>query len=130
MTNSDADEWSRHLRVILDATAEAVRVLAIADNASGVSDAVHGGAASKAEDSMVRIVRLVREANVVATRIGEHNLTVPGEAPQIDLRPWWSRLLDKVSSTARRNTAGQQLETLRLEATDALERTTSRAGRS
>jgi hypothetical protein len=119
---SDAEEWARRLRTILDATAEAKRVLDIADNSTGVSDAVHSGAGSKAEESMRRVVKLVYEANAIAARIGEHTLTVPGEAPSVDLRPWWSKLLDKVSSTARRNTAGQQLETLRLEATDALQR--------
>jgi hypothetical protein len=45
---------------------------------------------------------------------------VPGERPVVDLRPWWSRVLEKVSATARRNTAAQQLETLRLEADAAL----------
>jgi hypothetical protein len=64
----------------------------------------------------------VRQTNELAVRVGEHALTVPGEKPVVDLRPWWSRMLEKVSSTARRNTAAQQLETLRLEADAALSR--------
>jgi len=119
---SDAQKWGQQLRAILSATADAKRVLDIADNASGVSDAIHGGADSQAADSMRQIKRLVREANATAAQIGEEALTVPGETPIVELRPWWSRLLDKVSGTARRNTAGQQLETLRLEVTAALER--------
>lgn len=118
----DQDEWRRHLMMILDATADTSRMLSLADNAVVYSDAVHGGAASGAQDAMPRLVALVRSANAIAVRLGEPALTVPGEAPIVDLRPWWSRMLEKVSSTARRNTAGQQLETLRLEADVALQR--------
>jgi hypothetical protein len=123
---SDADEWTRQLKMILDTTADTRRVLGIAENAIGVSDAVHGGAAKAAEDAFPRLVKLVRTANVIAARLGESPLTVPGEAPEVDLRPWWSRILEKVSSTARRNTVGQQLETLRLEADAALQRAAAR----
>ena len=121
-----ADEWARHLKMILDATADTSRMLSLADNAVGFSDSVHGGAASSAQDAMPRLVRLVRSANEIAARLGEPALTVPGEAPEVDLRPWWSRMLEKVSATARRNAAGQQLETLRLEADAALQRTAVR----
>ena len=122
----DQEEWARHLKMILDATADTSRMLALAENSAGISGDVQGGAASSAEAAMPRIVSLVRSANAIAARLGEPALTVPGEAPEVDLRPWWSRMLDFVSSTARRNTAGQQLETLRLEADAALQRTAVR----
>lgn len=117
---SERDGWVRALRTILDETAELMRVLGIAEGAVGISEAVHGGAASSAEDRMKKLEGLVRQANELAARVGEHAMTVPGEKPVVDLRPWWSRILEKVSSTARRNTAAQQLETLRLEADAAL----------
>jgi hypothetical protein len=120
------EEWVRTLRTILDEVAELTRVLGIAEGAVGVSDAVHGGAAKSAEDRMVKLEKLVRQANELATRVDEPAMTVPGEKPIVDLRPWWSRMLEKVSSTARRNTAAQQLETLRLEADAALLRSVGR----
>jgi len=49
-------------------------------------------------------------------------LCIPGEKPVVDLRPWWSKLLDRVSNTAKRATLAQRLDTLRLEADDALMR--------
>ena len=122
----DQDEWARHLKMILDATADTSRMLALAESSGGISGDVQGGAASSAEAAMPRIVSLVRSANAIAAQLGEPALTVPGEAPEVDLRPWWSRMLDLVSSTARRNTAGQRLETLRLEADAALQRTAVR----
>lgn len=69
---------------------------------------------------MKQLLSMVRKANELAARVGEIALTMPGEKPIADLRPWWSRVLEKVSATARRNTAAQQLETLRLEADAAL----------
>ena len=123
---TDHDDWANHLKMILDATADTTRMLQLAQNAGGVSDSIQVGAGSSAEQAMPRLVGLVRSANSIAARLGEPALTVPGEAPEVDLRPWWSRMLDLVSSTARRNTVGQQLETLRLEADAALQRTAAR----
>jgi hypothetical protein len=123
---NDLEDWIRQLRLILDATADTKRTLDIAENAVGISDAVHGGAAGATAESLPRIVELVRAANAIGVRLGEPELGVPGEAPEVDLRPWWSRVLERVSSTARRNTAGQRLETLRLEADAALQRAASR----
>ena len=120
------EEWTRALRTILDEVAELTRVLGIAEGAVGVSDAIHGGAAKSAEERMVKLEKLVRQTNELAARVDEPTMTVPGEKPIVDLRPWWSRMLEKVSSTARRNTAAQQLETLRLEADAALLRSAGR----
>jgi hypothetical protein len=61
---TDSEEWLRHLRVILDATADTKRVLEIAESAIGISNAVHGGAAQTAEAGLPRLVTLVRSANV------------------------------------------------------------------
>jgi gamma-glutamyl:cysteine ligase YbdK (ATP-grasp superfamily) len=113
--------------VILDEVATITRVLGIAEGAVGVSGAVHGGAAEDARERMQKLERMIRKANELAARVGEATLTVPGEKPIVDLRPWWSRVLEKVSATARRNTAAQQLETLRLEADAALLRSVGRA---
>jgi hypothetical protein len=124
---AEREEWVRVLRMILDEVATITRVLGIAEGAVGVSGAVHGGAATDAQERMLKLERMVRKANEVATRVGELALTVPGEKPIVDLRPWWSRMLEKVSATARRNTAAQQLETLRLEADAALLRSVGRA---
>src|SRR6186713_899485 len=107
--SDDRAAWTRQLRLILDITADAMRTLRIANNAVGVSGDIHGAAADSTENRFGRIVKLVREANEIAVRIGEPTLIVPGEKPEIDLRPWWSRVLENVSSTARRNTAGEQL---------------------
>jgi hypothetical protein len=123
---SDLEDWVRHLRLILDATADTKRTLDIAENAVGISDAIHGGAANATAEGLPRIVQLVRAANAIGARLGELELAVPGDAPEVDLRPWWSRLLERVSSTARRNTVGQQLETLRLEADAAVQRAVTR----
>ena len=127
----DLVTWARQLRAILDATADAMRTLGIATNAVGLSDAVHAAAATSSEHAFAKIVKLVREANGLAERIVANNpehraivlplLSVPGERT-VDLRPWWSRLLDRVSATARRNSAAESLETLRLEADAALVR--------
>jgi hypothetical protein len=78
----------------------------------------------------------VREANQLADRLLAADpalgsivhplLGVPGDKPEVDLRPWWSRLLDKISSTASRAGAAESLETLRLEADAALLRASSR----
>ncbi|HEY5945549.1 MAG TPA: hypothetical protein VIV40_08655 [Kofleriaceae bacterium] len=122
----EREEWVRALRTILDDVAVLARILGIAEGAVGISDAVHGGAATDAEQRMTRLERTVRNANELAARLGETPLIVPGEKPVVDLRPWWSRVLEKVSATARRNTAAQQLETLRLEADAALLRSMSR----
>lgn len=122
----EREEWVRALRTILDDVAVLARILGIAEGAVGISDAVHGGAATDAEQRMTRLERMVRNANELAARLGETPLIVPGEKPVVDLRPWWSRVLEKVSATARRNTAAQQLETLRLEADAALLRSMSR----
>lgn len=116
----EQEQWVASLREILHEVADLTRVLGIAEGAVGLSDAVHAGAADTASERMKRLVRRVRQANELATTVGEATLTVPGEAPVVDLRPWWSRMLEKVSATARRNTAAQQLETLRLEADAAL----------
>jgi hypothetical protein len=124
---SEREAWVRALRTILDESAELRRVLGIAEGAVGLSDAVHGGAAGSAEERMKKLERLVREANELAVRVGEPPMTVPGEKPVVDLRPLWSRLLEKVSATARRNTAAQQIETLRLEADAALLRSAGTA---
>lgn len=125
--DSDREEWVRALMTILDSAADIMRMLGIAEGAVGISDAVHGGAANTAEERMAKLEKLVRQANELAARVGERALTVPGEKAEVDLRPWWSRMLEKVSSTARRNTAGQQLETLRLEADAALVRSIGNA---
>ncbi len=116
----EQEQWALILREILNEVADLTRMLGIADGAVGLSDAVHAGAARTAEERMTRLVRTVRRANELAANIGEQAMTVPGEAPVVDLRPWWSRVLEKVSATARRNTAAQQLQTLRLEADAAL----------
>lgn len=123
----EQEQWISILRAILHEVADLTRVLGIAEGAVGISEAVHGGAANDAEARMERLERMVRNANELAARLGEMAMTVPGEAPIVDLRPWWSRILEKVSSTARRNTAAQQLETLRLEADAALVRAIPRA---
>lgn len=116
----EREQWARVLRTILDEAATIMRQLGIAESAVGISGAVSDGAAVSAEVRLERLAATVRGANELAGRVGEMPLTVPGEKPVVDLRPWWSRVLEMLSATARRNTAGQQLETLRLEADAAL----------
>src|SRR5512134_3608484 len=99
----EREEWVRVLRMILDEVATLTRVLGIAEGAVGISGSVHGGAAADAEERMKQLLSMVRKANELAARVGEIALTMPGEKPIADLRPWWSRVLEKVSATARRN---------------------------
>ena len=122
----DLKAWHRELQSLLADVAETVRVLGIAQNSSGISDSVHSAAAERGETAVARIAAHVRRVNALAVRVNEPTLSIPGEAPEINLRPWWSRLLDKVSSTASRVSAVESLETLRLEADAALMRAASR----
>jgi hypothetical protein len=128
--------WHHQLRLVLDAVADASRALGIARNTVAISDSIEGAAASRAEDVLERIDKLVRQANQLAERLHADDpaladvvqplLGVPGARPEIDLRPWWGRLLDKISSGARRASAAESLETLRLEADAALIRAAGR----
>ena len=113
--------------------ADATRTLGIARASVGISDSIEDAADSRAEATLEKIAARVREANALAERLQATDrslaevvqplLGVPGAPPEIDLRPWWSRLLQRVSATARRTDAGERLETLRLEADAALIRT-------
>ena len=124
--------WYHQLRAILDAATDATRTLGVARASGAISDNIDDAASSRAEEVVTRIVELVAEANASAERIHQADprmaavvhplLGVPGAPPEIDLRPWWSRLLQKVSATARRADAAESLETLRLEADAALVR--------
>jgi hypothetical protein len=125
-SREDIEAWHRELRAILNQVADAMRALGIARDAVGVSDAVHEVASDNAETRLEKIAKRVRRANELATRVEEAPLTVPGAPPEVDLRPWWSKLLNKVSSTARRQAAAEGLETLRLEADAAMQRAASR----
>lgn len=128
--HDDLAAWHRQLRRILDSVADATRALGIARGAGGISDAIQDAADSRAEDVIERIAKLVRQANQLAEQIHAADpatgpivhplLGVPGDKPEVDLRPWWSRLLDKISSTAVRASVAERLETLRLEADAAL----------
>jgi len=55
-------------------------------------------------------------------------LGVPGDKPEVDLRPWWSRILQAISGVASRASLAESLETLRLEADAALIRASGRIG--
>lgn len=120
---TDKDAWITQLHTILGEVADAQRAIASAQNTNGIHGVINAGAANKA---VAKLVPVVRAANEIGQRIGETPLLVPGEkpAPGTDLRPWWSRLLDVVSGTARRQTADSHLETLRMEADAALVRAT------
>lgn len=122
----DLEAWHRELRTLLDAVADAMRALGIARGAAGMSDAVHAVAAERGEDGFESIVRRVKRINLLAARVGEPTLSVPGAAPEVDLRPWWSRLLQRASATAQRTAIAESLETLRLEADAALVRAAAR----
>jgi hypothetical protein len=136
----DLARWHRQLGVIVDAVADANRVLGIARASAPLSDAVLDAAESRADRLLERIVELVQQANDLAGRLHAADrsladvvhplLGVPGERPEVDLRPWWSRLLQKVSSTANRIAWAESLETLRLEADAALLRATGRLARA
>src|SRR5262249_35901285 len=94
---------------------------------------------SRADEQRERIVELVEKANELAERLYAADrsladvvhplLGVPGERPEVDLRPWWSRLLHMVSSTAKRTAWAESVETLRRGAEAALLRATSRLAR-
>ncbi len=120
---TDKDAWITQLHTIIGEVASAKRAVESAQNTDGVHGMVNASAANKA---VAKLVPMVRAANEVGQRIGETPLLVPGEKPAAgtDLRPWWSRLLDVVSGTARRQTADSHLETLRMEADAALVRAT------
>jgi hypothetical protein len=134
--DDDLARWYHQLRAILDAVADATRSLGIARAAGGISDAIQDAAESRADDVLERIAKLVRKANALAARLHDADpsladvvhplLGIPGAPPEIDLRPWWSRLLQKISTTAQRTSAVESLETLRLEADAALLRATGR----
>lgn len=136
---AELTRWYEQLREILDASADAVRELGVTRASVGLSDGIEGASAGNAAALLKRIDALVRDANARACRIGASDpalhdvvhplLGVPGEPPEVDLRPLWSRLLQRVSVTARRGTAVEQLETLRLEADAALLRVTPRLAR-
>jgi hypothetical protein len=135
-TDDDLARWHAQLRAILDAVADATRAFGIARASTGIADAIEDAADSRGEDSVERLAKLVRKANRLADRMLEADrsladvvhplLGVPGARPEIDLRPWWSRLLHKISTVAQRTEAAESLETLRLEADTALIRATSR----
>jgi len=133
--HDDLAAWHRQLLKILETVADATRVLGIARNAGGISDAIQAAAGSRAEAAVERIAKLVRQANELAERILATDPTagsivhpllgVPGDKPEVNLRPWWSRLLEKFSPTVSRAGAAESLETLRLEADAALIRASS-----
>jgi hypothetical protein len=135
----DLARWHRELHAILNAVADAMRLLGIARAGVAIIDSVENAADSRVEDLLENIATRVRAANALAERLQSADrslaevvqplLGVPGDPPEIDLRPWWSRLLQRVSATARRTDAGERLETLRLEADAALLRATSRLAR-
>jgi hypothetical protein len=134
VTTDDLARWHQLLRAILDAVADASRALGGARASGGLSGSVGRAMHSRAEELLDQICALVDEANLLAGRIALADasladivhplLGVPGERPEIDLRPWWSKLLLLLSSTAHRTSAGESLETLRLEADAALIRAT------
>lgn len=136
----DLARWHRQLGVILEAVADANRVLGIARASVPLSDAVLDASLSRADQLLERIIKLVQQANELAGRLYAADrsladvvhplLGVPGERPEVDLRPWWSRLLQKLSATANRTAWAESLETLRLEADAALLRATSRLARA
>ena len=128
--DDDLAAWHGQLVQILEATADAMRKLGIARASAGLSSSVHEVAADSAEATVDTIAPRVRRANELALRLVAADptlaevvhplLEVPGAAPIVDLRPWWSRLLQKVSGTASRASVVERLETLRLEADAAL----------
>lgn len=130
--DDDLAAWHRELRDLLDATADAMRALGIATASAGLSKSVHVTAADSAGQTIATIATRVRRTNALAQRLADADPTladvalpllgVPGAAPDVDLRPWWSRVLQKVSATANRASAAEGLETLRLEADAALQR--------
>ncbi len=133
---ADLMEWHGVLQAILTAVADATRLLGISRASVGVSEPVQVVAAANADALLERITTLVRQANRLATMIADLEpplgevvhplLGEPGAAPAVQLRPWWARLFDKLSS---RTTAHEQLETLRLEADAAAMRAATHLGR-
>jgi len=134
----DLARWHRELHAILNAVADTTRALGVARASVGISSAVTGSADDRGDEGIERIARRVQTANAMAERLQAADPTlgavvqpllgVPGERPEVDLRPWWSRLLRHVSPGLQRTEAVESLETLRFEADAALMRAVTRLG--
>src|SRR5207237_7752305 len=126
--------WHHQLRLVLDTVADGTQAFGVTGDPLGVSDVIEGGPIGDAGDVMARVDKLVRQANELAERLHAADprlaevvyplLGIPGAPPEVDLRPWWRRVLDKISGHQAR--AVEQLETLRLEADAALIRAAGR----
>jgi hypothetical protein len=134
--DDDLARWHRELHAILNAVADTTRALGVAGASAGISRAVSRSADDRGGEGIDRIVQRVQAANAIAERLQAADpalaavvqplLSVPGERPEVDLRPWWSRLLGLISPGMRRTEAVESLETLRFEADAALMRAVTR----
>ena len=137
-TPDELTAWRDQLAQILTAVADMLRALGISRGAGGLSDAVASAAAGQARGALDGLKQQVRRANAAAEQLcaAEPSLAevvypllgVPGDKPEVDLRPWWSRILQAISGVASRASLVESLETLRLEADAALMRASGRIG--
>lgn len=136
--DDDLARWHRELHAILNAVADTTRALGVAGASVGISSAVRASADDRGDEGIDRIAQRVQTANAMAERLRAADpslagvvqplLGVPGERPEVDLRPWWSRLLRHVSPGLQRTETIERLETLRFEADAALMRAVTRLG--
>jgi hypothetical protein len=124
-TRDELTAWRDQLAQIIATVADLLRALGISRDAGGLSAPVESAGADHVEAALDELKARVRRANAAAERllaadpslaeIAHPLLGVPGDKPVVDLRPWWSKLLQIFSSTAQRASIAESLETLRLE---------------
>lgn len=125
-------EWRDQLAQLLVDIADLTSLLGVEHRSDEMASLVEPLDESQVREALARIKDQVRSANAAAEQLLAADpgmaevvhplLNLPGEKPVVDLRPWWSRMLDAVSRTAKRGTVAQSLETLRLEADAAMMR--------
>jgi len=139
MPGEDLAHWYRELHELLNAVANARQAYGAARGAAPLSHLYARMSDKHGEDVLERIVRWVKAINATAERLAASDpalrgvvqplLGVPGERPEVDLRPWWSRWLGRLSANVRRTEALERLETLRFEADAAMMRAVARLSR-
>ena len=136
MPGEDLAYWYRELHELLNAVATAKQAFAAARGAAPLSELYARMSDKHGEDVLERLVRWVKAINATAERLQASDptlrdvvqplLSVPGERPEVDLRPWWSRWLGGLSANVQRTEGLEQLETLRFEADAAMMRAIAR----
>jgi hypothetical protein len=137
---SELAAWRDQLAQILATVADLLGALGVSRGAGGLSKSVESAGEAHARAALDGLKAQVRRANAAAERLRAADpglaevvhplLGVPGDRPEVDLRPWWSRVLGVLSSTAARASLVESLETLRLEADAALLRVASQLPRA